>query len=190
MANAEDIIISKLDDGLDPKWGLSSLGRQQADAAGESLVQILGNFNPAEFRVYTSPFSRTTETALQAASHLEVGFKDARLVKAEELRERYFGAYDKKSASVYTEIWAEDGKDPGTKPPGGGESVDDVAARLLKFIHSLENQYDGYNILLVSHGDALSILTAMLLGEDLRNHRQHGLGNCGILRIPQLESSN
>lgn len=186
VANNENIIISKLEDGIDPKWGLTDLGRQQADAAGECLLKSLGKFDPGRFRVFTSPFSRTMETALQAASHLEVGFKDPRLTKAEELRERYFGSYDHKSTSYYAEVWAEDSKDPGAKPPGNGESTTDVANRLREFIQSLEAQFQDYNILLVSHGDALSILAAMLLGDNLTNHRKHGLGNCGILRFPQV----
>jgi broad specificity phosphatase PhoE len=35
----------------------------------------------------------------------------------------------------------------------------------------------------VSHGDALSILAAALLGTPLGEHRRHGLPNCGTLRI-------
>jgi broad specificity phosphatase PhoE len=174
-----------MDEGCDPKWGLSDLGRQQADSAGEALLESLdGSFDAERFLVYTSPFSRTVETALQAASHLEVGFKDTRWAKAPELAERYFGEYDLKSCNHYEDVWAQDAKDPSIQPPGGGESVDDVVERLKAFIDSIEEQRRGFTILLVSHGDALSILAAYLLGEDLRKHREHGLGNCAFLEIP------
>ena len=174
-----------MNEGCDPKWGLSDLGRQQADAAGESLVTALnGTFDPDRFLIYTSPFSRTVETALQAASHLDVGFKDPRWTKAPELAERYFGVeYDLKSTCHYEDVWADDMKDTSIKPPGGGESVNDVAERLKTFIQSIEEQKTGYTILLVSHGDALSILAAVLLGTDLRKHREHGLANCGFLKV-------
>lgn len=167
------------------------MGRQQADAAGETLLTALGSFDPERFRVFTSPFSRATETALQAASHLEVGFKDPRWGKVEALRERFFGAHEGKNTSHYADVWADDAKDPERKPPGGGESVADVARRVRTFIEEVERSYEGHNIVLVSHGDALSVLAAVLLGTDLRKHREHGLGNCGMLRVPLApENSN
>lgn len=70
------------------------------------------------------------------------------------------------------------------RPPGeGGESVDDVAARTLGLLDQLEAQHAGQHFVLVSHGDALSILAAAALGTPLGQHRQHGLPNCGIMRI-------
>lgn len=70
------------------------------------------------------------------------------------------------------------------RPPGeGGESVDDVAARTLSLLEQLEAQHAGQHFVLVSHGDALSILAAAALGTPLGQHRQHGLPNCGIMRI-------
>jgi broad specificity phosphatase PhoE len=67
---------------------------------------------------------------------------------------------------------------------GGGESVQDVAERMQRLITGLEDAHEGCHVLLVSHGDALSILASVLLGTDLRAHRQHGLPNCGVLRVP------
>ncbi|KAL4519048.1 hypothetical protein Ndes2526B_g00153 [Nannochloris sp. 'desiccata'] len=184
-ANAQDVIISSMDEGCDPKWGLSDLGRQQADASGEALVETLdGSFDPDRFLVYTSPFSRTVETALQAGRHLEVGFKDSRWAKAPELAERYFGEYDQKSTSHYNDVWVNDEKDTAIKPAGGGESVEDVVRRVKAFIDSIEERRRGFTILIVSHGDALSILAAVLLGTDLKKHREHGLGNCAFLKVP------
>ena len=70
------------------------------------------------------------------------------------------------------------------RPPGeGGESVQDVAARTLGLLERLEAQHVGRHIVLVSHGDALSILAAAALSSPLGAHRAHGLPNCGILRI-------
>lgn len=104
---------------------------------------------------------------------------------ADELRERAFGDYELQSTSNYELVWAEDARDPGSRPPGeGGESVEDVAARTAAFVQRLERQHGGKAIVLVGHGDGLSILAAALLGTDLRRHRQHGLPNCGILRLP------
>ena len=189
-ANEADVIISSLDAGQSPQWGLTDLGRQQADAAGESLVAAMGHFDASKLQIFTSPFSRAVETALQAASHLEVSFKDPRLKKVPELCERYFGTvYEGKSTAHYADVWADDAKNPATKPPGGGESVDEVAARMRELIQALEQRSSthGFNFLIVSHGDALSVLAAVLLGTDLREHRAHGLGNCDWIRIPKKD---
>lgn len=188
MANAQDLIISRLEEGVDPKWGLSDLGRQQADAAGEALLaqlELPGRFDPALFIVYCSPFSRCLETAHRAASHLDIHLHDSRIVEAPQLRERFFGVHDLTSSSNYPKVWADDVKSTAIRPPGGGESVEDVAERLGKFIDDIEAQHAGYVVLLVSHGDALSILAAQMLGTDMSQHREHGLDNCEIMRIPK-----
>lgn len=58
-----------------------------------------------------------------------------------------------------------------------------MAERTSGLVSRLEAEHSGRHIVLVSHGDALSILTAALLGTPLGQHRQHGLPNCGILRV-------
>lgn len=55
--------------------------------------------------------------------------------------------------------------------------------RTAGLVERLERQHSGKHIVLVSHGDALSILAAALLGTPLADHRRHGLPNCGILRV-------
>lgn len=184
LANAEEIIVSRLEEGKDPKWGLSATGHRQAEAAGEALLAQLGTFDPSTFLCFTSPFSRCLETAARAASHLDVHLHDPRFAQAEELRERFFGAHELTSTSNYELVWADDAKGTHIKPPGDGESVDEVAGRLRAFILEVESKNKGHNVLLVSHGDALSILAAVILGTDLAQHREHGMPNCGILRIP------
>lgn len=62
--------------------------------------------------------------------------------------------------------------------------MEDVAARTSGLVDRLEEQHEGRHVVLVSHGDALSILAAALLGAPLGGHRAHGLPNCGVLRIP------
>lgn len=76
------------------------------------------------------------------------------------------------------------------RPPGeGGESVEDVAARTTALVSRLEAEHSGRHIVLVSHGDALSILAAALLRVPLGQHRVHGLPNCGVLRVPAAARS-
>ncbi|XWS67629.1 hypothetical protein CRYUN_Cryun04dG0022100 [Craigia yunnanensis] len=61
----------------------------------------------------------------------------------------------------YPEIWAMDEKDPFMRPEGG-ESVDDVASRLSSAMTTMESEYQGCAILVVSHGDPLQILQTIL----------------------------
>jgi probable phosphoglycerate mutase len=173
-----------LAEGVLPKWGLSPLGEQQADAAGAALRQALGAVEAGRLRVFTSPFSRTLETAQRVAARLDIGPQDPRLQQAAALRERFFGAHELAGAAAYDSVWAADAAGTDAAPPGGGESVDAVSARLRAFVAGVEAGGSGQHVILVSHGDALSILAAALTGADLRRHRDHGLANCGVLRVP------
>jgi broad specificity phosphatase PhoE len=58
---------------------------------------------------------------------------------------------------------------------GGGESIRDVAERLAPLLERLEATHSGKTLLLVGHGDTLSILWALVKGEPLTQHRQFGL---------------
>lgn len=180
--------MSSLEAGVDPKWGLSELGTQQADAAGEELLNLLGTFDPSDLLICTSPFSRTLETAARVASHLDVHLHDPRFMRVTDLRERFFGAHELGNAGAYEIVWANDAVGTHIQPPSDGESVDSVVARLRAFVNQIEGSRSGHNIVVVSHGDALSIMAAMLLGEDLGQHRQFGLSNCGILKVPLTTS--
>ena len=69
---------------------------------------------------------------------------------------------------------------------GGGESAEDVALRLNRLFQRLEGQHQGRDILLVSHGDTLSILWASMTGLPLQQHRCHGQ-QTGELRQLQVQ---
>ena len=50
-----------------------------------------------------------------------------------------------------------------------------VSERVKSLFSSIEAAHKGRNILLVSHGDTLSILWATAKGLPLNEHRKHGL---------------
>ena len=111
----------------------------------------------------------------------------------EALRERHFGGFELQSHDHYKTVWVEDARDVNWRAPakkkgsgdddeegggddGGGEegeSVVDVAARLRDLFARLEAAHSGKNILLVAHGDTLSIATAVARGGGLGKHREH-----------------
>lgn len=78
-ANEADLIISRLDNGVEAQWGLTEEGRQQAAAAGGRLRQLLTGADPAALLVLASPFSRTMQTAEAVCAALGLPPGDPRL---------------------------------------------------------------------------------------------------------------
>ncbi|CAL5328809.1 unnamed protein product [Camellia sinensis] len=113
-------------------------------------------------RICYSPFSRTRHTAKVVASVLNIPFEGPQCKMIEDLRERFFGpSFELTSHDKYSEIWALDAKDPFMKPEGG-ESVSDVVSRLTSALITIESEFQGCTILVVSHGDPLQILQTIL----------------------------
>lgn len=53
----------------------------------------------------------------------------------------------------------------------------------------LEQQHEAQHVLLVSHGDTLSILQATFHGTDLAQHRQYGLGTAELKQLNGADGS-
>ncbi|CAN6554482.1 unnamed protein product [Malus baccata var. baccata] len=165
IPNERGIIVSSMENGTRPEYQLAPEGVSQAQSAGESFQKVLEENNvPLDnVRICYSPFSRTSQTAQVVASVLNIPFEGAQCKVMENLRERFFGpSYELLSHDKYHDIWALDEKDPLMRPAEGGESVDDVACRLAEAMETMESQFQGCMILVVSHGDTLQILQTIL----------------------------
>ncbi|XP_057966341.1 uncharacterized protein LOC131156563 isoform X2 [Malania oleifera] len=143
IPNERGLIVSSLENGIRVEYQLASEGVNQAQLAGELFLRELKENNiPIEnVRICYSPFSRTSHTAKVVASVLNLPFEGPQC--------------------KYPEIWALDEKDPFMQPEGG-ESVADVASRLAIAMETMESEFQGCTILVVSHGDPLQILQTML----------------------------
>eukprot|EP00879_Flechtneria_rotunda_P019486 GHRR01020465.1.p1 GENE.GHRR01020465.1~~GHRR01020465.1.p1 ORF type:complete len:209 (+),score=68.91 GHRR01020465.1:787-1413(+) len=166
------------ENGIKPEYGLAETGKQQAQAAGQQLQQQLAQLGVPlnDLDIYSSPFSRTVETAHIAA--VAGGINPARIQETPLLRERFFGAaLELTTHDNYCPAWASDAVDPRSKPAGNqdGESVLEVSARIQRLFQQLEQQHQGRHIQLVSHGDTLSVLMATFYGTPLTQHRDYGL---------------
>lgn len=164
VPNENGLIVSSMENGTLPEYGLASEGVNQARLAGELLTKELkeGNILLENVRICYSPFSRTSQTVKVVADVLGIPFESSHCKVMVELRERFFGpSFELLSHDKYPEIWALDAKDPFT-PPEGGESVADVVSRLSKALANIETEFQGCSILVVSHGDPLQILQTIL----------------------------
>lgn len=173
-ANSKSLIAS------DPRiatqaYGLTPHGKVQATQSACALQSLVSEIH----FIYTSDFLRAVETA--DAAH-EV-FPSATLSQLKGLRERFFGCFDQGPDSRYKEVWIFDAGD-GPDPVSDVESADHVATRMLRVIRALEESHADKNILIVSHGDPLDILFAVLQGFAPGDHRRMPFSQAEIRPFP------
>lgn len=163
-ANEQGLIISNPEDGV-PRYGLSEEGREQVRVAIQAAH--VNAILDASTILVSSDFARAYETAMIAQSMLGA---EAPIITP-QLRERFFGAWDRQSNSNYQRVWEHDAVDP-SHTYHGVESAIAVQTRTTDLICDLEQRYSARTILLISHGDALQILQAAFEGVDPACHRQ------------------
>jgi probable phosphoglycerate mutase len=135
---------------------LSQLGRADAAAAAAHLA------GRGIDVIVSSPLQRTRQTAEAAAAVLGVPVEVDR-----DLRELDFGAWEgltgdearRKNPLAYRRWWGS----TDIRPPGG-ESVDDVAARVARARVRILDRHAGKTVLLVSHVTPIKLLLAAGLG--------------------------
>ncbi|GLT63220.1 hypothetical protein SLA2020_357990 [Shorea laevis] len=194
IPNERGLIVSSMENGILSEYQLAPEGVNQAELAGKSFLKELKENNiPLEnVRICYSPFARTSHTAKVVASTLNIPFDGPQCRVIEDLRERYFGpSYELMSHERYTEIWALDEKDPFLRPEGG-ESVDDVVARLASAVATMESEYQGCAILAVSHGDPLQILQTVFtaVSQQEESNSKDFASRIQAVRIPSILSQH
>jgi probable phosphoglycerate mutase len=139
-------------------WDLSEQGRQQADNIGKNLLNQLKD---KKYIMYSSDLLRAKHTAEIVGKHLEIT-----PILSTELRERNLGRCVGKSVK-----WMKDNiecqeKSIDDKMFSDAESRRDEWNRLLPFFNEIMNN-EHENIIIVSHGDLLSVFNAMWLAMDI-----------------------
>ena len=135
-------------------WDLSDLGVQQAERIGEKLAAEIGG---KPFVMYASDLLRAKHTADIVGKHL--GLEP---VLRSELRERNLGKCVGKSVQWLRENIEVQEKTIDDRMFSDAESRRDTWNRLLPFFEEIMSN-DEENIIIVSHGDLLSIFNAMWL---------------------------
>jgi len=143
---------------------LSDEGRHQVRRLAERIA------DDGIRAVYTSPLSRTIETA-------EILAKPHRLplVRRDGLREighgRWEGLTRREVEERFAEEYAAWEADPFTFAPEGGESGLGVLARALPVIREIVVSHVGQTVLVVSHKATLRLIVSSVLGFDPRGYR-------------------
>jgi len=182
LANRADLIVSDPADGV-PQYGLTDEGRAQVARAVEDARQQYGLDHST--LIVSSDFARARETAEIAARLLGV----REIATTPQLRERFFGTWDKQSTSNYQNVWRDDFTNPDHKH-NGVESTSEVLSRTTALIRALEEAYSGRNILLISHGDSLQILQTAFQRVASSHHRLLSHLDTGEIRQLKLKGSD
>ncbi|MGV2803461.1 histidine phosphatase family protein [Clostridium perfringens] len=136
-------------------WNLSELGIKQANNMGRNLSKELGN---KKYVMYSSDLLRAKNTAKIIGKYLGV-----EPILARELRERNLGKCVGKSVKWLKENIEKQEKSIDDKMFSDAESRRDEWNRLLPFFNKLMAS-EHENIIIVSHGDLLSVFNTMWLG--------------------------
>lgn len=139
-------------------WDLSELGIKQANNIGRNLSKELGN---KKYVMYSSDLLRAKHTAKIIGKYLGV-----EPILARELRERNLGKCVGKSVKWLKENIEKEEKSIDDKMFSDAESRRDEWNRLLPFFNELMAS-EHENIIIVSHGDLLSVFNSMWLGMEV-----------------------
>ena len=148
-----------------PHTPLTRAGFAQADEMGALLRVHLGP--RPKLSLWASPAGRALQTLAVIVEHLELDWHNARI--DDRLREIDIGAW---SGRLYAEIAAGAGPilDPScglfTCRPPGGESYDEVAARLRTWLDDTGTHLG--DRLIVMHGMSSRVLRGLLTGAAIR----------------------
>lgn len=139
-------------------WELSELGIQQANKIGENLKNELKN---KEIKIYSSDLIRAKQTAQIIGEYLNVPS-----ILKKELRERNLGECCGKSVEWLRENMEVQEKTIDDRMFSDSESRRDEWNRLEPFFSEVMTNNEE-TIVIVSHGDLLSVFNIMFLGLDI-----------------------
>ena len=141
-------------------WDLSELGVQQAKRIGEKLKDELSD---REFVMYSSDLKRAKQTAECVGEYLGIS-----PILRTELRERNLGRCCGKSVEWLRENLEKQERTIDDRLFSDAESRRDEWNRLKPFFDEIMCN-EQKNIIIVSHGDLLSVFNAMFLGMDVES---------------------
>lgn len=137
-----------------PEVPITELGRRQAAEAAE---KIMARFRPQ--RLISSPYARARQTAEVIAACLQLPIEHH-----DEFREQSFGIFaGKPYESLLGDAAYHEGPRWAWRPPGG-ESLEDVAQRVVPAALRVAENSRGTETVIVSHGGVMLALSAYANG--------------------------
>ncbi len=149
---------------------LTELGYQQAREVGERIAAL---FQPE--LVIASSYLRARETArvIAEALHLPLEIEP-------NLHERHVGALRGQPYDSVQQLPSYNPQRPWQWQPEGGESFEDVQARVGPILDRLATMHTQRDVVVVSHGGVMTALWAHVTGtaDDI-----HAPANCGVVLV-------
>ncbi|HEX7592722.1 MAG TPA: DUF3090 family protein, partial [Anaerolineae bacterium] len=157
--------------GWTPGVHLNAQGQREADALARRLNHI-----PIS-AIYSSPLERALDTAkaVAACQKLEVHIR-------EELGESRIGEWTGKQVKELdgTAEWKKMLAHPVGFHPPGGESIDEVQARLVATLDAIVAAHPKQVVAVFSHADPLKAAVAHYLGMDLNHFNRIAIGPASV----------
>lgn len=153
---------------------LNDIGKRHANQAGEFLK------TEKVTKIYHSPVQRAKETAEIIHGH----FPDVPLVEEALINDISWGDWEGKT---YEEAFGDKTgglfkTDPSKLLVPNGESFYSVLDRLRKFFWKIYNSNED-NIVIVSHGAVINILSCMIASAPLSKYYTFHMSPCGISKV-------
>jgi len=126
-------------------------------------------------KVYSSSMTRALETAeIVAEPH------DVEIEEVDELKEVARAEFEgERFEDLIEEITNAETEDYLWKPEGG-ESLEELKDRSVKFLNGIKEQHREERIIVISHGGTISSTLMGLLGHSARNSYRIKQGNCSV----------
>jgi isoleucyl-tRNA synthetase len=142
-------------DDPDAPYPLTEYGKQQVREVVDTVLN--GDID----LIITSPVLRAKESAELAAELL--GMDQPRVIVDNRLRELEHGSWEGKPLEEYDRAFPVDLR-MFERGPDGGENWTQVRKRMGECLYELEQKYHNKRILIISHGDPLALLGAVVQG--------------------------
>lgn len=164
--NNKGIVQGQMDSKINGK------GKEQAKKLRDRLAE-----NDIS-KVYSSSMTRALETAeIVAEPH------DVEIEEVDELKEVARAEFEgERFEDLIEEITNAETEDYLWKPKGG-ESLEELKDRSLKFLNSIKEQHREERIIVISHGGTISSALMGILDHSARNSYRIKQGNCSINKL-------
>jgi alpha-ribazole phosphatase len=164
----------------------------EADCADEAQFRHLAGMLPHDAVWLVSHLKRTHQTASAILAARVMETVPAPIITS-ELAEQHFGDWqgltyaelEAKRGGVYHRFW----HSPATERPPGGESFEDVVARVGGAMARINAEHAGRDVVAVVHGGTIRAALAVALGIDAERVLGFAVDTCSVTRMDYLEGA-